>query len=69
MPNPNCIHCTKWQIANTVPKIENLCSHIFVVLRDHGVYMFFFHLKMEFRSCARGVRGVALFITTDERLQ
>ena len=27
------------------------------------------HLKMEFRSCAGGVSGVASFITTDEQLQ
>jgi len=27
------------------------------------------HLKIEFRSCARGVSGVAFFITTDEHLQ
>jgi len=43
--------------------------YIFLVLGDHGVYMYVVYLKMEFRSCARGVSGVASFITTDEQLQ
>jgi len=34
-----------------------------------SVHVCSLHLKMEFRSCARGVSGVALFITTDEQLQ
>ena len=37
------------------PRTTSLCSHIFLVLRDHGVYMYVcLHLKMEFRLCARG---------------
>ena len=34
-----------------------------------SVHVCCLHLKMEFCSCARGVSGVASFITTDEQLQ
>ena len=40
------------------PRTTSLCSHIVLVLRDHGVYMYVvyicLHLKLVFRSCARG---------------
>jgi len=46
------------------PRTLSLCSYIFLVLMDHGVYFVY----IEFRPCARGC-GVASFITTDEPLE
>jgi len=37
-----------------------LCSHIFLVLRDHWLYVCL-QLKMEFRSCARGRQWCSIF--------
>jgi len=39
---------------------SSLCSHIFLVLRDHWLYVCL-HLKMEFRSCARGRHWCGIF--------
>ena len=39
-------------------------------MSKHGLYVVYtLHLKIEFRSCAFGVSGVALFITIGEQLQ
>jgi len=40
--------------------LSSLCSHIFLVLRDHWLYVCL-HLKMEFRSCARGRQWCGIF--------
>ena len=51
-------------------KSGSLCSHIFLVLRDHGVYMYVFYIwKWSSAHALGGVSGVASFIATDERLQ
>jgi len=42
------------------PRTLSLCSHIFLVLRDHWLYVCL-HLKMEFRSCARGRQWCGIF--------
>jgi len=42
------------------PRPSSLCSHIFLVLRDHWLYVCL-HLKMEFRSCARGLQWCGIF--------
>jgi len=45
-------------------------GHIFLVLRDHGVYMYVVYIWKRSSAHALGsVRGVASFITTDEQLQ
>jgi len=41
-------------------RTSSLCSHIFLVLRDHRLYVCL-HLKMEFRSCARGRQWCGIF--------
>jgi len=42
----------------------------FLVLRDHGVYMYVVYIwKWSFAHALGGVSGVASFITTDEQLQ
>jgi len=47
-----------------------LCSHIFLVLRDHVVYMYVVYIrKWSTAHALGGVSGVATFISTDERLQ
>ena len=47
-----------------------LCSHIFLVLRDHGVNMYVVYIwKWSSAHALGGVRGVESFITTDEQLQ
>jgi len=54
-------------------KQTNVLIHAFQNLTEkcgqQTVHVCCLHLKMEFRSCARGVSGVASFITTDEQLQ
>jgi len=45
-------------------------SHIVLVLRDHGVYMYVVYIwKWSSAHALGGVSGVASFITTDEQLQ
>ena len=47
-----------------------LCSHILLVLRDHGVYMYVVYIwKWSSAHALGGVSGVASFISTDEQLQ
>jgi len=46
------------------------CVYVFLVLRDHGVYMYVVYiLKWSSAHALGGVSGVASIITTDERLQ
>ena len=54
-----------------IPLAHNLLwSHIFLVLRDHGVYMNVVYIwKWSSANALGGVSGVALFITTNEQLQ
>jgi len=42
------------------PRTSSLCSLIFLVLRDQWLYVCL-HLKMEFRSCARGRQWCGIF--------
>ena len=44
-------------------------SFLLYAKRSWSVHVCCLHLKTEFCSCARGVNGVASFITTDEQLQ
>ena len=53
-------------------QLNCLCSHIFLILRDHGMYMYMYvvyNWKWSSAHALGGVSGVASFITTDERLQ
>ena len=44
--------------------------YFFLVLRDHGVYMYVVYIwKRSSAHALEGVSGVALFITTDKQLQ
>jgi len=46
-----------------------MCSHIFLVLKDHGVYMYVVYIWKWSSAHALGdVSGVASSITTDEHL-
>jgi len=42
------------------PRTSSLCSHIFLVLGDHWLYVCL-HLKMEFLSCIRGRQWCDIF--------
>jgi len=47
-----------------------MCSHIFLVLRDQGVYMYVVYIwKWSSAHALEGDSSVASFITTDEQLQ
>jgi len=49
---------------------RTLCSYICLVLRDHGVNMYFVYIwKWSSTHALGGVSGVASFITTDEQLK
>ena len=50
--------------------IKRHSSHIILVLRDHGVYMYVVYIwKLSSAHALGGVSGEASFITTDEQLQ
>jgi len=52
------------------PRTTSLCSYIFLVLRDHGVYMYVVYIwKWSSAHALGGVSGVAQFVTADEKLQ
>ena len=58
------------KVSYAVQCTTSLCSHIFLVLRDHGVYMYVVYIwKWSSAHALGGVSGVASFITTDEQLQ
>jgi len=58
------------QVCKKSPRTTLLGSHIFLVLRDHGVYMYVVYIwKWSSPHVLGGVFSVASFITTDERLQ
>jgi len=58
---------TVW--STTPGRSRWLCSHIVLVLRDHGVYMYVVYIwKWSSAHALVGVSGVASFITTDEQL-
>jgi len=65
-------------VKKHTPPVENryvwvwlyCLSHIFLVLRDHLVYMYVVYIwKWSSAHAQRGVSGVASFITIDEQLQ
>ena len=52
------------------PRTTSLCSHIFLVHRDHGVYMYVVNIwTWSSAHALGGVSGVASFVNTDEQLQ
>jgi len=52
------------------PSTTSLCNHIFLVLMDHGVYMYVVYIwKWSSAHALGGVSDLASFITTDEQLQ
>ena len=51
------------------PCTTALCSYVFLVIRDHGVYIHFVYIqKWNFAHALGGVSGVASFISSDEQL-
>jgi len=52
------------------PRTASFCSRMFLVLRDHGVYMYVVYIwKWSSAHVLGGVSGVSSFITTDEQPQ
>jgi len=56
--------------VKSCPVLHHWVVIFFLVLRDHGVYMYVVYiLKWSSAHALGGVSVVASFITTDERLQ
>jgi len=55
--------------CKNLPRTTLMCSHIILVLRDQGVYMYIVYIwKWSSANALESVSGVASFITTDEQL-